>query len=71
MGVRDWPTYRQIQRTGRGEALSPRLRKIIWPVFETVRRALEGRALLTWGDVCEQAGEVLDGGRSTVPARGR
>jgi len=58
-GIRDFAGYRAIQRTGRGKALSPRDRKLIWPVFEEVRRRMATEGCMTWGDLCEAAGRLL------------
>lgn len=58
-GVRDWESYRDIRRLGRGEAMSPKRRKEVWPVFEAVRQALDASGKMTWSDACGQAAEAI------------
>lgn len=67
-GLRSFQEYRSIQRTGRGKALSPRDRKAIWPVFETVLARLEETGQMTWGDLCKRAATLLTE-RGTYPFR--
>jgi len=58
-GVRDWESYRDVRRLGRGEAMSPKRRKEVWPVFDAVRRALDAAGKRTWADVCEHAAQAI------------
>lgn len=67
-GLRSFRAYRSVQRTGRGKALSPRDRKMIWPVFEAILGRLEDSGRMTWGDLCERAGAILTE-RGTCPFR--
>lgn len=60
-GVRDWTTYRDLRRMGRGAPLSPRRRQEIWPVFEATRAAMDAAGLMTEGDVCGAAHDLLCG----------
>lgn len=67
-GVRDWPSYRDIPRAGRGQSLTPRRRKEVWPVFEAASAHLDAHRLMTWGDVCAAASAHLDA-RGGAPFR--
>jgi hypothetical protein len=66
-GVRQWETYRDIRRLGRGAALGERRRAEIWPVFAAVREALDAAGLMTPGDLCEAADALLQEGGQPPP----
>jgi AAA domain len=52
-GVSSFDGYRDIQRIGRGAALTPAARKCLWDVFAKVRAGLASRKLHTFGDICD------------------
>lgn len=62
-GVKDWMTYRDIQRTGRGAALSPARRKQLWPIFESVMRQMREAGRMTFSDLAEAAREEVESRR--------
>jgi superfamily I DNA/RNA helicase len=53
-GITSYNEYREIPRTGRGAALSPRARQRLWDVFSEVRRSLAIRKLNTFGEICDR-----------------
>jgi superfamily I DNA/RNA helicase len=59
-GVSSFERYRDINRTGRGTALSPNVRRKLWTVFAEVRRGLEMRKLQTFGDLCDRLRERIE-----------
>jgi len=59
-GVRDWATYRDIARTGRGSALSPARRKRLWPVFEGVLRRMHESGRMSWADLADAARQTME-----------
>lgn len=52
-GLDSFEAYRDVARTGRGLALSPRQRRRLWDVFAAVRQGLAARGMLTFGEVCD------------------
>lgn len=54
-GVKSWMEYREVQRTGRGSALSPARRKRLWPVFESVLWQMKESSRMTWSDLADAA----------------
>lgn len=67
-GIRDWPAYRDVQRTGRGGSLTPKARRRVWTVMERVLAAMAERGWMTRGDVCDAARDLLTS-RSSRPFR--
>jgi superfamily I DNA/RNA helicase len=61
-GIRDWESYRTIVRAGRGAALTPARRKRLWDVFAGAQAALAKKELMTWGDLCDEARAIIEGG---------
>jgi superfamily I DNA/RNA helicase len=53
-GLSRWDDYRDISRTGRGVALTPRRRRELWAVFEAMIADLNARNAMTWGDLCDR-----------------
>jgi hypothetical protein len=58
-GLRDWAAYRDVARTGRGGALTPRARQKVWSIVGRVLAALAERGWMTRGDVCDAARALL------------
>lgn len=58
-GIKSWDEYRNISRVGRGGALSPRKRQMLWEIFGRVQEKLTASSLMTWGDVCDAAREIV------------
>jgi hypothetical protein len=59
-GITSFEAYREVPRTGRGMALSPRTRRRLWDVFEKVQKRLADRGLITLGEVCDQLRERIE-----------
>jgi hypothetical protein len=53
-GITSFDGYREVPRTGRGAALSPRARQRFWNVFAEVRQGLATRKLNTFGEICDR-----------------
>jgi hypothetical protein len=53
-GITSFEDYREVSRTGRGAALSPRARQRFWNVFAEVRRGLATRKFNTFGEICDR-----------------
>jgi Txe/YoeB family toxin of Txe-Axe toxin-antitoxin module len=64
-GLRTWPEYRQVKRTGRGTALSTAERKKLWSIFSRVQQRLEQQHELDWPGLCRRAAEWLEDGTVT------
>ncbi len=58
-GFSSFESYRDVPRTGRGTALSPRVRRQLWDVFAKIRDALAARELHTFGEVCDRLRERI------------
>jgi hypothetical protein len=63
-GLARWEDYRDIARSGRGIALTARRRRELWDVLEAVQADLNGRNLMTWGQVCDQLRARIEVGSS-------
>jgi superfamily I DNA/RNA helicase/mRNA-degrading endonuclease YafQ of YafQ-DinJ toxin-antitoxin module len=62
-GVKDWKTYRDIQRSGRGAALSSVRRKQIWPIFESVTQQMREAGRMTFSDLADAARKIVEAKR--------
>jgi len=60
-GLRSFPSYRAVRRTGRGKALSHSDRETLWPVFEAILTRMQDEGLMSEGDLCERAADHLTG----------
>lgn len=57
--LRDWKSYRNIARTGRGRALGAVEKKKIWEVCQEVLVRMQRRGLSTWAALCHDATQLL------------
>lgn len=62
--LRSFAGYRDVERRGRGRALSPKQRKEIWPAFEELWNKLKDENSFTWAGLCRMAGDILNEKRS-------
>jgi superfamily I DNA/RNA helicase len=46
----DWESYRDVERTGRGQGLRPEARAVVWGVFEGYQQQLANRGLVDYRD---------------------
>jgi len=53
-GLRSWPEYRDVKRTGRGTPLGVRQRHAVWQVVERFRHNLQAEGRFTWRTICDQ-----------------
>ena len=53
-GLKRSEDYRDVARTGRGIALTPRRRRELWTVFDAVLAELNTRNVMTWGELCDR-----------------
>jgi superfamily I DNA/RNA helicase len=63
--------YLQVDRAGRGRALSRRKRSEIWQVFEMYRRKLAASGKEEWPSVVRRARELIETGQVQFPSRYR
>jgi superfamily I DNA/RNA helicase len=63
--------YLQVDRAGRGRALTRRQRAEIWQVFELYRRKLAARGIEEWPSVVRRARELLETGQVKLSYRYR
>jgi hypothetical protein len=63
--------YLQVDRAGRGRALTRRQRAEIWQVFEMYRRKMEASGKEEWPSVVRRARELIETGQVQFPYRYR
>jgi len=59
-GVKEWKDYREIQRTGRGSALSRAAREVLWPVFDSVLIQMRIAGKMTFSELADAAREEIE-----------
>lgn len=59
-GIKDWKSYRDIQRSGRGSPLSPQRRELLWPIFESVLTQMRTSGKMTFSDLAETAQKAVE-----------
>ena len=57
--LRSWEAYRDVARLGRKTRLAERQRRILWAIFEDVRRQLESSGKMTTADLLESLTEHM------------
>jgi mRNA-degrading endonuclease RelE of RelBE toxin-antitoxin system len=55
-----WDAYRDVTRLGRRTRVGGKQREILWSIFETVRKMLVGKKLVTWSDLFGRLTEIAD-----------
>mgnify|MGYP000542531349 CR=1 FL=1 len=59
-GIRDWETYRDFSRRGRGTPLGAKQRYRLWSVFERVLGELSDSNRHTWSSLCYDCMELVE-----------
>lgn len=59
-GIRDWETYRDFSRRGRGNPLGAKKRFALWSVFEEVFERLEETNQSTWSSLCYDCIDIVE-----------
>jgi superfamily I DNA/RNA helicase len=62
--LESWEAYRDVQRLGRKTRVPEAQRRMLWAVFDSVRRELRERKLKTVADVFQALASAMAGGRS-------
>ena len=57
--------YRQLSRSGRGTALQPAAREVVWRIYGDYRKALTRQGLTSWHEMRRDALEALRAGEVT------
>jgi superfamily I DNA/RNA helicase/mRNA-degrading endonuclease RelE of RelBE toxin-antitoxin system len=53
--IRTLEEYLEIERTGRGYAFNPSMRKAVWNIYQHAKRYLQVKNLTTWGEMRARA----------------
>ena len=65
--VTSWDEYRAANRTGRGQPLSIKERKLVWQVFEGVLASLRATKKVDWASFYRYARELITSGTVASP----